>query len=489
MTPATRRRDAWLLRRRLIRRIEVAIFLLIMGGTLYFVFSRNPPNALARIKASGTLVVVTRNGPTTYYKGPEGPTGFEHDLVETFAHYIGVKVKWVFPNNGSDILPMVEYGRVDLAAAGIARTPARESKVRFGPTYQKITQEVIYLGGKPRPTSVKDLVGKNLVVLADSSFAARLRQLRGKYPKLTWTTAQDTSAEELLYRVDKGQIDYTIDDSNDFLLNRRFYPNLAVAFSLGKPQELAWAMQKDSDKSLYEATRRFFAKIRHDGTLHRIIERYYGHARNFDYVGTVTFMRHIKTRLPPLEPMFKAAGRKYHINWRLVAAQSYQESHWNPRAVSPTGVGGLMMLTIGTAKNIGIADRLDPRQSIMGGAAYLVKLLSWLPPSIKEPDRTWFALAAYNVGIGHVLDARAIARRLGLNPNSWVAIKKVLPLLNQHKWYRQTANGYAHGFEAVRYVQNIRGYFDILTWLADHKDGQALNQPLPSSLQAAPPSL
>ena len=489
MTPAARRRDSRLMRRRMIRRIEVSIFVLIMAGTLYFVFSRNPPDTLARIQASGTLVVVTRNGPTTYYEGPDGPTGFEHDLVGAFAKYLGVKVKWVFPNSWADVLPQVEYGRVDMAAAGITKTPAREQVVRFGPTYQQITQQVIYRAGQPRPVDVKDLIGKQLVVLADSSFSSRLQALRKKYPELKWETVQDTSAEELLYRVAEGKIDYTIDDSNDFLLNRRFYPRLGVAFDLGKPQELAWAMHNGPDKSLYDATQRFFAKIKKDGTLHRIVERYYGHARGFDYVGTFTFMQHVKERLPALIPMFKAAAKKYGLNWRLIAAQSYQESHWDPNAVSPTGVRGLMMLTLDTAKHIGIANRLNPEQSVMGGAAYLVKLRGWLPASIKEPDRTWFALAAYNVGIGHILDARDIAKRLGKNPDSWTEVKDILPLLTQPKWYSQTANGYARGREAVSYVQNIRSYFDILMWLANHKNGQALNQPLPSSLQAMPPSL
>lgn len=477
------------MRRRLIRKIEVSIFVLIMAGTLYFVFSRNPPDTLARIQASGTLVVVTRNGPTTYYEGPDGPTGFEYDLVEAFAKYLGVKVKWVFPNNMSGLLPMVEYGRVDMAAAGLTKTPARENVVQFGPTYQQITQQVIYRAGQPRPRDVKDLIGKQLVVLADSSFSSRLQALRKKYPDLKWSTVQDTSAEELLYRVAEGKVDYTIDDSNDFLLNRRFYPQLGVAFNLGKPQELAWAMQKGQDKSLYDAAKRFFAKIEKNGVLHRITERYYGHARGFDYVGTFTFMQHVKERLPALIPIFKAAAKKYDLDWRLIAAQSYQESHWNPKAVSPTGVRGLMMLTLDTAKHIGITNRLNPEQSVMGGAAYLVKLRGWLPASIKEPDRTWFALAAYNVGIGHVLDARDIAKRLGKNPNSWTEVKDVLPLLTQRKWYSRTANGYARGREAVLYVQNIRSYYDILMWLASHKNGQALNQPLPTSLQAMPPSL
>ena len=487
--PSVNRRNQRLLQRRLIRRIEVLVFLLSVMVALAYVFSNTPPSELARIKASGTLVVATRNGPTTYYQGPSGPTGFEYDLVEAFARYLGVKVRWVFPHNGSNILSMVEYGRVELAAAGIAKTPQREQAVRFGPTYQTITQQVIYLSGRRRPRSVKDLIGKTITVLANSSFSARLQALKKKYPGLSWRTSLNTSAEELLYRVYKGQIDYTIDDSNDFMLNRRYYPQLVAAFNLGKPQQLAWAMRKNGDNSLYDATVKFFAKIKKDGTLHRITERYYGHVRNYDYVGTFTFMKYVETRLPKWIPLFKAAGKKYHINWRLLAAQSYQESHWNPNAVSPTGVRGLMMLTPPTAAHLGVKNLVDPEESVMGGAAYLDEVLGWIPQSVKEPDRMWFALASYNVGFGHILDAMAIARKLGKNPNSWTAIKDILPLLTQRKWYSLTRNGYARGREAVTYVQNIRSYYDILMWLKKHRDGQSLKQPLPSSLQFLPPSL
>ncbi|OBS10915.1 membrane-bound lytic murein transglycosylase MltF [Acidihalobacter prosperus] len=477
-------------RRQLIRIAEIAAFIALMSTTLVYVLSRTPDTLLDRIKASGVLVVATRNGPTTYYQGPDGPTGFDYDLVEAFAHELGVKVKWVFPDNFSDLLPMVESGRVDMVAAGIAITPGRAERVRFGPAYQTIRQEVIYRAGEPRPRSVSDLIGKRLAVIAGSSFETRLRQLKKKYPQLGWQAESDTDIEELLYQVATGKLDYTLDDSNDVTLNRRFYPQIAVAFSIGSPQKLAWAFRRDDDSSLYHAAKAFFAKIEKNGELHRITERYYGHARSFDYVGTFTFMKHVAQRLPPLIPLFKAAAKKYHISWRLLAAISYQESHWNPNATSPTGVRGLMMLTRPTAEHLDVENRLNPEQSIMGGTRYFLKLRRELPASIKEPDRTWFALAAYNIGLGHVMDARRLAVRFGKNPNSWPDVKQILPLLSQRRWYRQTKFGYARGREPVQYVQNIRSYFDILIWLRDHNQkGQNLNTPLPSSLLNTPPSL
>lgn len=466
------------------------LFVVLMSSTFIYALSRRPNTQLDRIKASGVLIVGTRNGPTTYYEGPYGPTGFEHDLVEAFAHYIGVKVRWVFPEKFNDLLPMVQSGRIDLLAAGITITPQRQARVLFGPPYQSIKQEVIYRAGEPRPKSVSDLIGKRIAVVAGSSFASRLKKLQIKYPNLKWKEETNTDIEELLYQVATGKLDYTLDDSNDVTLNRRFYPQIAVAFTLGNPQKLAWAFRREEDDSLYAAASSFFSKIKNDGTLHKITERYYGHARSFDYVGTFTFMKHVSQRLPLLIPLFKSAGKKYSISWRLLAAVSYQESHWNPDATSPTGVRGLMMLTRPTADHLGINNRINPKSSVMGGTRYLIRLRKELPSSIKEPDRTWFALAAYNIGLGHVLDARKLAEKLGKNPNNWIDVKQVLPLLSERRWYRHTDFGYAQGREPVQYVQNIRSYFDILIWLRNHnKNGKSLTAPLPSSLLNTPPSL
>ena len=158
------------------------------------------------------------------------------------------------------------------------------------------------------------------------------------------------------------------------------------------------------------------------------------------------------------------------LDWRLLAAVSYQESHWKPHAKSPTGVRGMMMLTLNTAKQLGIKNRLDAEQSIRGGAQYLRKVIKRVPPRISDPDRTWFALAGYNVGWGHVEDARIITQQLGLDPDKWSDVKESLPLLQKKKWYKKTKHGYARGAEPVKYVNNIRRYYDVLVWQDEEID-------------------
>lgn len=423
-----------------------------------------PPPLVERIKASGELKVATRNSGTTLYEGPEGLTGIEHDLVQLFAAELGVKPHFVIPKRFDDLLPTVINGDVHLAAAGLTVTPDRVSDIRFGPTYQKITQQVIYRQGSYRPRKVEDLYGGKLVVIAGSSHEEELLRLKATHPELTWESRADLESAELMQMVLDKKIDYTIADSNEFAVTRRFMPHLGIAFNLTQPQPLAWAMAHAEDSSLYKAMEAFFKRISEDGTLDELIERYYGHVGRLNFVELNTFIKHYKTRLPKYEGFFKEAAAISDIDWRTLAAIGYQESHWNPRARSPTGVRGIMMLTLTTAKQMKIDSRLDPKQSIIGGAKYMQYIRDRLPQRIEEPDRFWLTLAGYNVGFGHLEDARILTEHLGDNPDKWVDVKKHLPKLSLKKWYSGLKHGYARGSEPVNYVDNIRAYLELLRW-------------------------
>ena len=450
------------------------------------------PTTLERVKKKGQLIVLTRNSPTTYYEGPDGPTGFEYDLAKLFANYLGVTLKIVTTNNFTEIIPRTARGDVHLAAAGLTVTEERSRKVRFGPVYQEITQQLVYRAGHPAPRSYADVIGSTLEVMAGSSHVERLKALKKKFPGLTWKENSELESEELLNLVWEKELDYTVADSNEVTLNQRFYPELRVAFDLTEPQPLAWAFPKNEDDSLYQAAVKFFATIRANGRLAQIIERHYGHVREFDYVGTRKFMQHFEERLPRFKAMFMQAGVDSGLDWRLLAAIGYQESHWNPRATSPTGVRGIMMLTQSTAAQLGIINRLDPEKSIEGGATYIAQVKENIPERIKEPVRTWMALAAYNVGTGHLEDARVITQTRGGDPDKWIDIKKNLPLLQQKKWYKNTKHGYARGTEAVRYVENIRSYYDLMVWMTEPhqpRPDSTIDQLAPDKLKFLSPAL
>ena len=364
---------------------------------LFWLSACSNDQRLNRILQDGELVVVTRNAPTTYYEGRDGLAGFEYELIHGFAQHLGVKPRFVIKDNLSEILPLLEQGEADIAAAGLTRTEERAGHFLFGSTYQIVNQQVVCRRGGKRPKKIEDLEGIELVVPARSSYVERLTYLKRYHPYLSWRADEQLNTENLLEEVWHKRIDCTIADSNIVDINRRYYPELLVQFNISDPEILAWILPKDSE-GLQQAANDWFAIIEEDGTLVQLQEKYYGFIEVFDYVDIRTYKRRIHKVLPKYRKYFKAAAKHYKFDWTLLAAMSYQESHWNPHARSPTGVRGIMMLTLNTAKEMGVQSRFNVEQNIWGGSRYLKRMYNRLPDNIAEPDRTYMALAAYNVG-------------------------------------------------------------------------------------------
>ncbi|MDT8388477.1 MAG: membrane-bound lytic murein transglycosylase MltF [Thiogranum sp.] len=453
-----------------MRALLPLVVLLLLGCDLI------PSTHLQRVQERGTLEVLTRYGATTYYQGPFGPTGLEYELATGFAEFLGVELEIHVPDSLSDVLALIELGAADFAAAGLTVTEQRKARIHFGPPYQSITPQLVYRQGSPSPKNLDELHGI-VEVVAKSSHAERLAYLQDEYPELMFEESGNLDSEQLLNLVWEQVVDYTIADSNEVAISRRFYPELRVAFDISPAESLAWAFPPGEDRSLIEKAEEYFAMLHNSGTLDRILEHYYGYVTDFDYVGTRRYMRHIEQRLPQYQDWFQEASVETGEDWRLLAAIGYQESHWDPQAVSPTGVRGLMMLTRNTMDQLGMNDdRHDARASITGGARYFASVKRKIPERIPEPDRSWMALASYNVGFGHLEDARILAQGDGANPDKWAEVKKYLPLLQQKEWYKQTRYGYARGREPVRYVENIRSYYDILVWIDERE-----HAPIPPS--------
>ncbi len=437
------------------------IALLLLWTTGCEVSKKPPTTVLKKIQQEKTLVVLTRNTSTTYYEAQEGLAGFEHDLVIAFAQSLGVTVKFEILDSVSEVLQAIREGKGDLAAAGLTRTEQRQKQYLFGPDYYAVQQQVVCHRDTKLPKNIADLPNFQIHIIKDSSYEERLKELKLEIPDLKWNLVDDVPTELLLEKVWKKELECVVADSNIVAINRRYYPELAVAFPITEEQPLAWVLQTGGESLKKELTQwlRQYEKERH---LVALKDRYYSYLAIFDYVDIRAYHKKIAQRLPALLPTFKKAANRYKLSWTLLAAQAYQESHWNRRAKSPTGVRGLMMLTRKTAKQVGIKNRLNATQSIMGGAKYFSKLLSRIPASVEGSDRFWFALAAYNVGMGHVYDARTLAERFGKDKDKWHDLKTILPLLSQPKYYKTLKRGYARGSEPVRYVQRIREFHDIL---------------------------
>ncbi|NLG75543.1 MAG: membrane-bound lytic murein transglycosylase MltF [Xanthomonadaceae bacterium] len=437
---------------------------------------------LEQIIRSGELRVVTRNLPSAYYLGASGPQGPEYDLASRFAAELGVRLYIYSVPNVGDALRELESRRAHIAAAGLTRGLQLPAFTTFGPPYQQVKEHLIYRQRERRPRNLMQANEGHIEVIAGSSHAATLDQHRIAYPNLSWVENPAAETEELLYRLSRREFDYTVADSNEFAIGRAFHPEIRIAFDLSEGKALAWAVD-NRDASLLQRVTAFYSSLKAEGRLAAILDTYYAGAERFDYIQARVFMEHIAVRLPQYRHWFREAAAEVGVDWRLLAAIGYQESHWDPLATSPTGVRGLMMLTEQTARSLGVKDRLDPRDSIFGGARYFVSVRNQIPKRILEPDRTWFALAAYNVGFGHLEDARILTQMHGKNPDVWADVREHLPLLTQSKWYTRVKRGYARGWEPVRFVDNIRSYIDILDWVATDSGPPAHRE---STAQVAP---
>ncbi len=443
------------------------------------------PSILEQVLEVGELRVVSRDSPTAYVEGPDGPSGPEYDLVRAFADDLGVDLVIDTVQSVSEVIPRLIDGTAHMAAAGLSTTESRREYVNFGHPYELVDIHLIYKLGTGKPHSIDEALGRTIEVVAGTSHVDTLVSKKQDHPELTWTENADVEVATLLAKVAEGEVDFTVADSTEFNIQRHFYPDLRVAIDLELGDPLAWAFPKESGDSLLSRADDFLIEFERDGLLARVKDRYYGHTDKFDYVGTRNFIRHYESRLPRYREMFEEAAAQWGLDWRLLAAIAYQESHWRSGAVSPTGVRGIMMLTEDTARYLGIDDRVDPRNSIFGGAQYYARQTERVADSVEEPDRTWMALAAYNVGFNHVKDARQIVEWQGGNPDAWVDISNALPLLAKREWYSRVPFGYARGWEPVLYVDNIRAYFNILKWLTANEEAEMREFDIPGDV--APP--
>jgi membrane-bound lytic murein transglycosylase F len=424
-------------------------------------------------RESGEIVILTLRGPTTTQNLPtagqhpdDSQTGFEHDLATLFARELGVVPRFIVARSYVKLIEQLRDGRAHLAAAGLAHNVDLRRDFAFGPHYRLVQYQLAWRISEPKPRSMKDAEGRRVAVIADTPAHDLLRQLSGEFPRLMFDVLpHETDPDALLRRVESKASDFALVDSVALAVTRRLHPDVGSAFNVGRESKVAWAFGPTADHDLMQSAVQFFEKIRANGTLARLTDRYYGHVSRIQPVDSEAFLEKIQSVLPKLKPYFQEAERLAGIDWRILAAVGYQESHWDPNATSPTGVRGLMMLTEDTADRMGVKNRLDARESILGGSRYLALLRDTIPPRIVEPDRTWLALAAYNQGYGHLEGARIVAQKLKLNPDIWLDVRKAYPKLREPEHYESLKHGFARGDEAVQFVENIRNYADIIVRL------------------------
>jgi membrane-bound lytic murein transglycosylase F len=421
------------------------------------------PPPIDRIKAHGELRVVTLNSPTTFYQEAQGAEGFEFQLAGRFARELGVKLL-MYPV--ADVRAMqaeIATGRADIAAAQLTADAAWARVGDASAPYDQIQQLVVYRQGKTHPRGTLQIESSRLAVRAGSPQERLLeRQKKTVAPTLKWIVTAPSAADPL-EDVTTGQVDYAVVDAREFSFARHIYPDIDIGFALPESRPTQWIVRRGA-RDLLQRVNQFLAAQAKSGGVAELARQSSGDVRRFEYEESHVFHEHVVERLPRYQPWFTEAAARTGIDWRLLAAIGYQESKWNPAAESGDGALGLMMLTPSTAEAMGIKDRADARQNIFAGARYFADVRVKIPERIREPDRTWLALAAYNVGYGHLEDARVIAQTRGLNPDSWADVRQELPLLAQERWYTQAKRGYARGWEPVQFVDRVQRFLTLLEW-------------------------
>ncbi|NLS14117.1 membrane-bound lytic murein transglycosylase MltF [Vibrio sp. SM6] len=472
-----------------------------------------PQSEFEQIKARGVLRVGTLNNQLSYYIGPNGPAGLDYELARQFADELGVKLELIPAYRQSELFPALANREIDIIATGLKQSSQDSDQFRAGPAYYYISEQLVYKKGQRRPRNLEQLIEEQakltaqhhesqsdvtsenasqqpqtlpdqlLQVVEYSPAAATLRVLQSQHAELQFKTVNADSFD-LLKQVSEGSLRFTVADSVELSLAQRIAPDLALAFELTEDQPVSWFVRRSKDESLYAMLIEFFGERNQSGELALLEEKYMGYVDSFDYVDTRAFIRALDKTLPKWAPLFEKYAEEF--DWRLIAALAYQESHWNPLAKSPTGVRGMMMLTLPTAKSVNVTNRLDAEQSVRGGVEYLRRTVNRIPDSIVAHEKIWFALASYNVGFGHVMDARRLTQKQGDDPNAWSDVKERLPLLRQKQYYRQTRYGYARGDEALNYVENIRRYYQSIIGHVSQKS--LVNETLtPQELLVIPP--
>jgi peptidoglycan lytic transglycosylase F len=422
-----------------------------------------PPPALEEIRSRGELRVVTINSPTSYYLGTHGAEGLEFALTREFAKQLGVTLVITPVASQAAMQAELAANKADIAAAQLTADPTWLFVGDAAEPYEQIEQLVVYRRGETRPRGTLQIEQSRLAVRSGSPQEHILQKLKSTVaPNLDWVATAPSSADPL-EDVDSGQANYGIVDSREYSFARHLYPNVSVGFSLPSSRPAQWVVRKHAPDLLAKVNS-FFRSVKSSGEFGKLSAQASGDARKFEYLESMRFQEHIAERLGAFRKWFEEAAAKTGIDWRLLAAIGYQESKWDPKAESADGALGVMMLTADTAEAMGCTDRTDPRQNIFAGARYFAEVRDKIPARIPEPDRTWLAVASYNVGFGHLEDARVLAQSRGKDPDLWTDVREHLPLLAQERWYIKAKRGYARGWEPVQFVDRVQRFLTLLEW-------------------------
>jgi membrane-bound lytic murein transglycosylase F len=413
------------------------------------------------IKKRKVLRVLTRNNAATYFLWRGELLGFEYELIHAFAKKHGLRIKMVVPPSRDDLLPWLLDGKGDIIAASLTATQSRKDRgVVFSQKTNKVSEQLVARSNESKIKSIQDLVGRKIFVRRSSSYWQTIRNLINAGIDIRLREVPESlETEEIIAKVASGEYDLSVADSHILDIELTWRDDVEAALDLGKPVLHGWAMRQ-SDKILHAEVNSFLKK-EYRGLFYNILQQKY-------FKTSHKIKRRLEQRvdkstggdLSPYDTLVKKYSKKHDFDWRLIVSQMYQESQFDPKAKSWVGALGLMQVMPRTAREMNISNLEEPENGMRAGVQYMAWLWQRFEPELDIKDRYWFALAAYNAGLGHVRDARRLAKKQGWKANRWFDnVEKAMLLLSKRQFSRHARHGYVRGREPVNYVRNIQNRY------------------------------
>lgn len=410
------------------------------------------------IKKRGTLRVLTRNNAVSFYLYRGERLGFDYELAKMFAASQGLTLEVVVAPSYDALLPMLQEGKGDLIAASLTVTPEREQQVAFSRPYLFVKELVVQRKGAPKVARLEELAGRKITVRRSSSYAERLRPLAAQHGFTLVDADEDAEVEDLVADVGDGAAELTVADSHFLDAELLFRDDIEAAFELSNDRPIAFALRKDTPK--LQAAVDAFVKRAYRGLEYNVIKK-----RCFENRRQLSAARDADSaktgRLSPFDEVIKKYSTSYGFDWRLMSAQAWRESRFDPKAKSWVGALGLFQVMPATGKEMGFTKLLDVDTGTHAGVKYMSGLVKRFEPSLPLDEKVRFALAAYNAGFGRVEDARRLAQELKLDPDTWKGnVEKSLGLLARPKYARRARGGFCRCQEPVDYVNIIENKYE-----------------------------
>ncbi|WP_295802273.1 transporter substrate-binding domain-containing protein, partial [uncultured Microbulbifer sp.] len=434
---------------------------------------------LDEMKKHGVIRVVTRNHPGTYYMWKGRVLGYEYELAQAFAKKLKLRLEIVVAPTHEDLLTYLKEGKADIAASLLSITDRRKQQgMTFGPVYMEEKVVVVSRGGETLG-SIEELSGRTVHVRKSSNHYDVIQEIKKKVPGIKIELApEELNIQQILDKVADKEYDLAVADEVSVKLEHAWRTDVDTALDLQiHDNDYAW-MMRESNPQLKQAVDKFFNSKKTKSLTKVLDDKYFtAPKRTREEINALNKNGEIS----PFDKFVKKYANTYDLDWRLIVAQMYQESTFNPKAKSWVGARGLMQVMPDTGKQVGEKNLYDPETSVRAG----IKYLEWLHRKFEDKGITpenmmWFTLAAYNAGLGHVYDAQDLAEEKGWERKVWFNnVEKAMLLLSQKKYYSKARYGYARGQEPFDYVRKIKARFrTYVALLEDYQRRKTIEQSL-----------